>query len=305
MLRSLRLVPMLLVLLLMAFPTLAWGPEGHAIVADIAQQHLTPSAMREVQYLLSLRGNNRLDQIASLPDGLRGTQRQTGPWHYVDIPLNASGYKITRDCPQGNCSVARLPFFVHELADQKNAPRVRLRALIWVVHLMGDIHQPLHNEDDHDKGGNDVKLTYFGEPTNLHRVWDSGIIQHALGVRANRDYTIDFTATRAAAMKLDQSITSTDRAHWTPAHPLAGISAEAVRWAEQEHLLARKVAYGNLPPARERRDGSHWSTTYQQKAWPVVRDQLQAAGIRLAAILNAALGDEPAAGTPAAFGNGS
>lgn len=301
--RFLRLVPMLVIGLLTTLPALAWGPEGHAIVADIARQHLTPAAAREVHYLLSLRGNNRLDQIASLPDGLRGTQRQTGPWHYVDIPLDASGYKITRDCPQGDCSVARLPFFVHELADHRNAPRVRLRALIWVVHLVGDLHQPLHNEDDHDKGGNDVQLTYFGEPTNLHRVWDSGIIQHALGVRANDDYTIDFAATRAAAMKLDQAITPADRSHWTPAQPLAGISAEAVHWANREHLLARDVAYGNLPTAGERQHDNRWSATYQKKAWPVVRDQLQAAGIRLAAVLNAALVDQASTDTPAASGS--
>jgi len=286
MMRPLRLLPVLGVLLLIAPAALAWGPEGHAIVADIAQRHLTPSASREVRRLLALEGDTRLDQISSWPDEIRKDHPETGPWHYVDIPLRAPGYNRRRDCPHGNCIVVKLPQFLRVLADRKAAPRVRLEVLKWVVHLVGDIHQPLHNEDHDDFGGNKVKLVYFGQPTNLHKIWDTGILEQATGLRMNPvDYSFDHAATRKVAVRMDRRISAKCRAHWTPAHPLADIDAEAVRWSDHSHMLAQRVGYGDLPARRV----GPWSGAYQRKAWPVVRTQLEAAGVRLAAVLNAAL----------------
>lgn len=274
------------VLLLAAPSAFAWGPEGHAIVADIAQAHLTPAASAQVRKLLALEGDSHLDQISSWADAIRREQPATGSWHYVDIPLRDTRYRASRDCHDDDCVVARIPYFTHILADRSAAPAKRLEALKWVVHLVGDIHQPLHAEDNHDKGGNEVKLDYFGRHTNLHRIWDSAIIEHALKVHVNRDYSFDHAVMRARAKRLDTGITPAERLAWAPRR-LADLPADSVKWAEESHQLARTVAYADLPPASRRTHG--WSQRYQAKAWPAVRERLQRAGVRLAAVLNQAL----------------
>jgi hypothetical protein len=285
MLRLRHRVITLAALLLIAPAALAWGPEGHGIIADIAQRHLDPAAARAVAQLLALQGDHHLDQVSSWPDQIRKDHPETGPWHYVDIPLRAPEYSRRRDCPQGHCVVVKLPHYVRVLADRSASPRVRLEALKWVVHLVGDIHQPLHDTDHDDRGGNDVKLVYFGHPTNLHRMWDTNILEHALHLRMGPHYTFDHQATRRIAGHLDAQITPAERAAWSPAAPLAHIDAEAVAWADAAHMLAQTTAYGALPSHR----GPHWSAPYQARAWPVVRGQLQRAGVRLADVLNAAL----------------
>ncbi len=271
--------------LTLSFAAQAWGPQGHALVADIAAAHLTPTARDAVSRLLAADGHHHLDQIASWPDAVRHNRPATGPWHYVDIPLDAAGYNATRDCPHDNCVVARIPYFAHVLGDRSAPQHRRVEALKFLVHFVADVQQPLHAEDHGDKGGNDVKLSYFGQRTNLHRVWDSGILDHALHLHVGWDYSIDYGPTRAAAARLDHRITQRERAEWTRGIDAAHLNAAAVRWANQAHRLARRVAYGDLPAPPRR----HWSEAYQHEAWPIERRQLERGGVRLAAVLNATL----------------
>ncbi len=100
----------------------AWGPEGHAIVADIAQQHLGLAAAAQVQALLRLEGLSRLDEISSWADNTRKDHPQTGGWHYVDIPLRANTYVPSRDCARESCVVAQISHFSQVLADRSAAP---------------------------------------------------------------------------------------------------------------------------------------------------------------------------------------
>lgn len=177
-------------------PALAWGPVGHAIIAEIAEARLTPAAAQAVAQLLSQDGAQHLDQIASWADAIRPSHPETGPWHFVDIPLSAQGYNAARDCPGGNCVVEQIQRWGAVLGDATVAPAERLIALKYVVHFVGDIHQPLHCETNFasrpppngDRGGNDVHLTYFGRSTNLHAVWDGGIIEEALHIRLEPNY---------------------------------------------------------------------------------------------------------------------
>lgn len=265
---------------------LAWGPEGHAIVADIATLHLTPQALAQVHELLALENFHGLDQVASWPDAIRHEQPETGPWHYVDIPLASNHYDPVRDCLDGDCVVSRIPDFVRILADRSASPQQRLRALKFVVHFVGDIHQPLHDEDDHDKGGNEVPVVFYGHPTNLHAIWDGAILEKALHLRLGPNYSFDHAAVWSAARRLDAGITPQQRARWAPADLSKNLLLQSVHWAEQSHALARKVAYRDLPA----HPAAGWSKAYQAKAWPVVERQLQRAGIRLAAVLNSTLG---------------
>jgi hypothetical protein len=262
---------------------LAWGPEGHAIVADIAQSHLTPAAAAQVTRLLALEGHTRLDEVSSWADEVRLYRRDTGPWHYVDIPLLALAYDADRDCSEGACVVVKLVAFQTTLANPKASPQDRLEALKWVVHLVGDIHQPLHAEDhDGDKGGNDVRLTYFGKRTNLHALWDGGILEHALDLQLGPHYTFDHEAVEKDSQAIDDSVFHKTALEEWEAKPFDHV---VIGWAEQSHSLARETAYGALPLNRR----GPWSNAYQDEAWPVVKGQLAAAGRDLAVVLNGAL----------------
>jgi hypothetical protein len=263
---------------------MAWGPQGHAIVADIAQAHLTPTATAQVSALLKLDGDDGLDQIASWADGNRKEFPKTGTWHYVDIPLHEPGYVATRDCPDGDCVVGKIDQYAKVLADRSASPQDRLLALKWLVHFVGDVHQPLHAEDDDDKGGNTVQQIYFGKGTNLHRIWDSGIIEQQLGLPLGPNYSIDRAQVAAAASKLDAAVTPTERAAWAPAGLLSNVDTASIAWANESHKLAQ-VAYTDLP----KRPNDNWSAAYQAKSWPVVQTRLQQAGVRLAELLNEAL----------------
>lgn len=275
------------VMLSLAAPlAMAWGPEGHAIVADIAQHRLDPLAAAQVAELLKLEGLDRLDQISSWADAHRKEMPGTGGWHYVDIPLTADAYDASRDCVQGDCIVARLEQSTRTLADKSAAPAARLEALKWVVHLVGDIHQPLHAVDNHDKGGNTVQVQFFGVGTNLHSVWDGRVIEHELGLQLGPNYSIDHAAVQAAAMKLDAQITPAERAQWAPASSLTTLDARVVAWANESHRYAQQVAYTDLAKP----SGMAWSERYQAKAWPVIRERLEQGGVRLAEILDEALG---------------
>lgn len=265
---------------------MAWGPEGHAIVADIAQKHLDPAAAAEVKSLLAQEQLTRLDQISSWADANRSDMPGTGSWHYVDIPLKAPDYVASRDCPDGNCAVAQIVQQTQVLADTSASPQARLDALKWVVHLVGDIHQPLHAEDNNDKGGNLVQVQFFGKGTNLHSVWDGRVIEHALGLRLGPDYSIDHAAVQADAMRLDAGITPAERAAWAPAEPLGALKQQAIRWADESHKIAQDVAYADIAKP----SGQAWSERYQKKTWPVIQTRLEQAGVRLAAVLNEALG---------------
>lgn len=264
----------------------AWGPEGHAIVADIAQAHLSPRAAATVEALLKLEGHDRLDQVSSWADGNRKQRPHTGGWHYVDIPLQASAYVAARDCHQGDCVVDRITTFTHVLADPNQLPEARLEALKWVVHFVGDIHQPMHAEDNDDKGGNTVQLQFFGKGTNLHAVWDGGVLRHALDLTPGPNYTFDHAVVQADAETLDARISAAQRATWAPADLLPHLQGQVIGWADESHLLAQQVAYAHL----DGRNRPGWSQRYQDVAWPVVQTRLEQAGVRLAAVLNEALG---------------
>jgi hypothetical protein len=149
------------------------------------------------------------------------------------------------------------------------------------------LHQPLHAEDHDDRGGNDVRLIYFKQRTNLHAVWDGKIIEQALELSLGPDYnSFDHEAVRASARALDAEIAHADRLRWAPSGFAARLTPAVVAWANESHALARSVAYANLPMQRRGR----WAVAYQRAAWPAVQSQLERGGIRLAELLNETLG---------------
>ncbi|HMA49845.1 MAG TPA: S1/P1 nuclease, partial [Magnetospirillaceae bacterium] len=153
----------------------AWGVTGHAIIADIAEHHLTPQALAEIQALLREEGLEHLDQVSSWPDTIRKERPEASPWHYVAIPLSAASYDPERDCKNGDCSIEAIKRFSAILADRAQTPLARREALKFLVHIVGDQHMPLHGADNAgDHEGGDVKVVYFGQdlsgdrPLSLH-----------------------------------------------------------------------------------------------------------------------------------------
>jgi hypothetical protein len=268
-----------------AAPAYAWGPEGHAIIAEIAEARLTPSALATIHQLLKPEGHEHLDEIASWADAWSHEgHAETGPWHYVNIPVDAAGYDAGRDCADGNCVVVKLQHFAAILGDRNASAEDRAQALKFVVHFVGDIHQPLHCANHDDQGGNAVKLSYLGNDTNLHAVWDLGIIEAALGVQLGPNYAPDLAATQAEAQSLRPSISAEDAHLWAPIGLAARLDRVSVDWTDETHGLARGV-YRDVPPQRD----AGWDTAYQRTEWPVVETQLKRAGVRLAELLNEAL----------------
>jgi len=150
----------------------AWGATGHRIVGEIAWQHLTPKAKKNVQRILGNESlaicSNWMDYIKSEPsyDSLK-------PWHYCTIK---DGESYQGAPPEGDIIMA-IEKFYNELKTKKYGVNEAF-ALKCLVHLVGDLHQPLHVGNGLDKGGNDIKLEYMWQSTNLHRIWDDDMIEN-------------------------------------------------------------------------------------------------------------------------------
>jgi hypothetical protein len=273
-----KIIALLLLAIFIPAQLFAWGPKGHAIVADIASSRLTPAARKNLQLLL---GADSLASIASWADTVRKERDESYDWHFVDIPKDAAGFSEERDCfrPQDkhkdaltdhhNCVVDRIEMFQKILGDEKASRADRLEALKWIVHFVGDLHQPLHAIDE-ARGGNDIKLAVFGSPKcgdydcNLHWAWDSLLLEHT-GL-SEEDYVA----------RLNQLIAQKHLENQAAGTP--------VDWADESHLQARHIIEAKPAAIDE---------AYYQANIELVNQKLALAGLRLAALLNATLGKAP------------
>lgn len=254
----------------------AWGSDGHVIVARIAELHLSSKARKALAVLLDGRS---LPDIASWADDWREPHPETAGWHYVDIPLTAAGYEVKRDCARGNCAVEALNNQLGILRDKTAALEARKHALRFVVHLVGDLHQPLHAATDDrapggsDRGGNLVKaqlaitagdFPYHSSPAgNLHAIWDSDLID---SVHRQQEAYV------TALAKLPDTL----------AHLEAGTP---ITWANETHQIAQDIAYKALP-APDSAGIRQLGLGYAAHCRPELDLQLQRAGVRLARLLN-------------------
>lgn len=234
-----------------------WGRTGHRLVARLAAERLTPEARDEVRDLL---GKSSLASIASWGDEIRSQRPETGNWHYVNIPVIDSTWDARADCPRG-CVVEALTRQLTILANRGNSRSERAEALKWVVHLVGDIHMPLHAGDRGDRGGNDVRIIWQGRPTNLHRLWDSQLLD-----ASDRDEN-------AWVSQLGRQIAQRG--------DLVALAAGTpVDWAMESHDVARDVVYPFLPRSLR------LDQRYYDQVHLVLEDRLLRAGVRLSAVLN-------------------
>lgn len=265
----------------------AWGRTGHEIIAAIARDELTEAERRQAAEFLAAAQLPDLVRVGPWADEYRIRHPQTAPWHFVDIPLAASGYREDRDCHdngkghyvvQLTCVVTKIGELRQQLGDKSLSAYARGIAFAFLVHLVGDIHQPLHASNNDDHGGNDVPVTFFGEAQIvyssrtyslvLHAVWDTSIIERLYGVKPDID---------ATAVQLRSTITATQRQDWCV--------TEIADWANETHAVAASMVYPQLPNGTPKA----LAQEYYDKATPVVNLQLQRAGVRLACTIRAAL----------------
>lgn len=240
-------------------PALAWGQTGHRITGAVADEFLSPAARAGVKDIL---GTETLAQVSNWPDFMRSSegdfwQKHSVPWHYVTIPLGKR-YEEVGAPPEGD-AITALKTFSAIAKDPKKPLAERQQALKFVIHIVGDLSQPLHVGKPGDRGGNDVKISFFGDPTNLHTLWDSTLIGNQ-----NLSYT-EWTQWLVGGLTSDQL------RGWSGAEPL--------EWLP-DSVAEREAMY----PAAGETD-LRYSYVFQQN--DRLNRQLAKGGLRLAAYLNA------------------
>jgi hypothetical protein len=273
-----------------ASPAAAWGELGHKVTALIAYRHLTPKARAKVDALLA-SDTDTLTQPdfasrATWADQYRASHRETAEWHFVDIEIDhpdlaaaCFGFpalKAGQPASQGparDCVVDKIEEFAAELGNPATTPAERLLALKFLIHFVGDLHQPLHASDHDDRGGNCIGLSPSpdGRATNLHAYWDTTAVEEQ-----------DGSAEQIAA-RLDGQITREQMKTWIAGNPRT--------WAVESFQIAKSDAYA-LPfrPTCNDHGSITLSAAYQAEARKDAALQIEKAGIRMADVLNRALG---------------
>jgi hypothetical protein len=255
----------------------AFGVLGHEVVAAIAMRHVDGADAATIRSLLREARIADGDPVraAPYPDQYRIWNPESGPWHFVNVPLDAAEYSEDRDChvdfqsrrvTDTPCVVAQIVSMKTRLSDSQLPARDRGLAAAMLIHFVADVHQPLHTVSNNDRGGNSVIASWFGETTNLHAVWDVKILEKRYGAGADPE---------PIAAALDASVTAEQRRAWC--------TGSSIDWANEGVSIARETVYrhgGGNPVVLD--------DAYYQRAWPVVDQRLARAGVRLACAIRGA-----------------
>ncbi len=295
--------------ILIAAPAWCWGPAGHHVVAMIAEQRLSPEARATVNHLL-FDGKYTMAQTSTCPDALRSAERGSlrpedqycleiagqvpkgsGPWHYIDIPFSVQSGSLDSYCPEGACVTVKIAEFakvLHESTDDAE----RRAALMYLIHFVGDIFQPLHDvERGCDQGGNQEHVNFYLKHQEradhrLHAVWDSDLVDKAMADSRIVDH-------KAYADALLAGINGKNASKWEQE------SIPHVAW--DSHALAVRHAYRGIPSqdfcavreAMARDPGlkppppriTDLRPDYEKAGARIVREQLMKAGVKLAQMI--------------------
>jgi hypothetical protein len=234
--------------------------EGHRLVARIAADRLTPRAKAEVAKLLA--PEETLESVASWADAIRPQRKESGPWHYINLPVTAPRGDWVPYCPAEGCVLRKTEELIAYLKNGRGSREERAEALKFLVHFIGDLHQPLHSGDRHDRGGNEVPVMVNGAPGNLHYAWDTLLVRALLQ--------------KDPAFERDPARTIGRWSRWRMGR------GTVAHWVWESHDVARDRAYRTLPPERPAVLGD----SYAGAALPAIRKQIQRGGIRLGCLLN-------------------
>jgi len=260
----------------------AWDIEGHRIIAHLAYERLTPKAKADITALISHSPEQgtpscpvaSLEDASTWPDCIRplhGRWDYLAVMHYEDVPICGVAPKAAY-CPDGKCITDETKRAIAILRDKLRPPVERLQALAEIAHFIGDMHQPLHAANNNDRGGNDVKVMVEGHPSNLHHVWDTEVLENAVGT------------SEAAAEASLEPLVAANAARWD--------AGDVDSWLAQTHQLAVSYVYPKLaspPVCGQPAPAQTISQSYLDGGAPIVRAQLAKAALRLAVLLNQVL----------------
>lgn len=251
-----------LLLSLSSQPAFAWGTTGHRVVGHIADAHLTPAASAEVKRLLALENKSSLAEVSTWADEIRSVEGDHGPMHSVRLPLDGdNSFQLNRDCPEKRCIVWQIALEKQALRSRKTTAQAKLFALKYLVHFVGDIHEPLHASKD--TGRWPVQLN--GKDTTLHMIWDSDIVV--------------FNARGRKPPELARDVDASDD------RPVDS-SGKPSSWAIEGRNIARDYILTSRLMRSKAAKGVRLDDRYLEASWPIAQRRLKEAGHRLAATLN-------------------
>lgn len=287
--RRLRPIATLAAVAVIALALISWGVLGHRTVGLIASRHLDPKAKAVVQNLL---GSETLEQVSTWADEIRSdpAYKNAAPWHYINLPLGLSRQQFDREVtsmttPNVYEALLRME---HDLTAPNTTRDQKIVALKFIVHFVGDIHQPMHVSRAQDQGGNKIQVNYDNKGTNLHALWDTRLIEH------------EGLSDVQLADKID---------HASPKQIQQWQSDPVLQWLWESYGIATQL-YAEVDAMNNRTI----TDAYYQTHLPIIEDRIEKAGIRLAGLLNrllagdvlkgemvapAVAGARPAAGGPA------
>jgi hypothetical protein len=256
-------------------PALSWGAQGHRLTGLIAYELLNDTAKSAVDGFLE---RSELPDLAAATTWMDEHRPQLGDtvaqWHFDDIPICETAPR-TAWCPDGNCASGELPQLQAKLSDGDTPLWERQEAFLMIVHIVGDINQPLHVSDNDDRGGNKIKVKLGRTRTNLHSLWDKTLLVRNMSDTPEAEYAQELLDEHRAEVEGWKSGSLDD-------------------WIASVHQAAIDVTYGELPAFACDADDSgetiQISNSYAANATKLVRQQIVAGGARIAQVLNQALG---------------
>ena len=240
----------------------SWGKKGHRVIAALAQRYLSDEALKAVQDIIG--DDNHLWELANWPDDIKSDKAKWGhvaPWHYLSIDDHENIYSEFARSSRGDI-LSALHDLEEKIINDQLSKQERWQALALYIHFVGDIHQPLHVGNRHDRGGNDIRVEWFGDQTNLHSVWDTRLIEY---------WGLSFTELTES---IDQRV---DLSKHAMAHQ------PIIEWAAESKKLRQQCYRGvNVGGGKRSRLGYRYAYDNSQLAKQRLRD----AGYRLAIRLN-------------------
>lgn len=238
----------------------SWGATGHRTIGKIASGHLSDKAQAAVTELL---GSESLADVSTYADQVRSQEqyKYTAPWHYINMPsgLDEAGFKDAVLKQEKDNVYKALQHCREVLTDAAKTKEEKIFALKFIVHMVGDLHQPMHVSRSEDQGGNKIKITFLGKPGNLHGLWDSGLPEHE-GLNYEQ-----------LAAKIDHASKKEIRT-WQKDNEL--------KWLYESYQLSEQL-YADAAKSPD------FDEAYYQAHIPVFEQRMEMAGIRLAGVLNA------------------
>jgi len=250
-----------LALVFISLQVYAWGVTGHRTIAEIAERHLNKKTKKELKKIF---GKEKLAYWANWPDFIKsdttGVWKHTHVWHYVNIDPqpNFETFKKVLEEQTGPSAYTQVSVLSEQIKNKNTSTEDRKIAIIFLVHILGDLAQPMHTGRLEDLGGNKIKVKFFGKNTNLHSIWDGDLVD-------SKKYSYTELAD-ILDIKNKKEIKDIQ-------------SGNLSEWMYETHLLANNI-YANTP------DGSKLAYDYIYKYDKIVENQLLKGGIRLAKVLN-------------------